>query len=474
MGRRWRALTSLLLAAAFAVLAVPLGLNLARAVEWPQAGPQPVISTPSAQQEPRALSAAPLLAPDRPAAPAVDAKALDKALDGALEYDGEGDVTAIVTEASTGKVVYDRGGSEPRIPASNMKLLTAAAALSTMGADTRFSTEVVRGSSPGAVVLRGGGDALLGAGESQPGEVRGRAGLKTLAAAAAKQIDMGEYSGDLTVQLDDSLFAGPAISPAWAPEDVQAGEIGPVHALALNGGRERADGTGAYAADPALAAAAAFRDALADAVADRGIEVAPDVVRGRATEQAPVLAAVESATVAAQANYLLLHSDNYVAEVMARNLALASGKPGSFGGGTEAIKEALGQLEIPMDGLLITDASGLSLGDRVSAAQIAAVVREITNGENPDLRAALDGLPVAGLNGTLSQRFTGEAAAGAGLVRAKTGTLNAVTSLGGYAVSPEGHMFVFAFVANGLQGPAEPAREALDRAAAVLAGCGCR
>ena len=120
------------------------------------------------------------------------------------------------------------------------------------------------------------------------------------------------------------LFAGPAISPAWAPEDVQAGEIGPVHALALNGGRERADGTGAYAADPALAAAAAFRDALADAVADRGIEVAPDVVSGRATEQAPVLAAVESATVAAQANYLLLHSDNKVAEVMARKLALAS------------------------------------------------------------------------------------------------------------------------------------------------------
>jgi serine-type D-Ala-D-Ala carboxypeptidase/endopeptidase (penicillin-binding protein 4) len=474
MSRGWRALTSLLLAAAFAVLAVPIGLNLRQAVPWPPAGPHPVVSTPAAQQEPHALSAAPLLAQDHPAAPAVDAKVLGKALDEALKYDGEGDVTAIVTEVPSGKVVYDRKGSEPRIPASNMKLLTAAAALSTLGADARFSTEVVRGGSPGSIVLRGGGDALLGAGESRADEVRGRAGLKTLAEAAAKRIDTGEYSGDLTVQLDDSLFAGPAISPAWAPEDVQAGEIGPVQALALNGGRVRADGTGAYAPDPALAAAAAFRDELADAVASRGFKVAPDVMRGRASEDAPVLAAVESATVAAQANYLLLHSDNYVAEVMARNLALASGKPGSFGGGTEAIKEALGQLGIPMDGLLITDASGLSMGDRVSAAQIAAVVREITSGKNPNLRAALDGLPVAGLNGTLSERFTEEASAGAGLVRAKTGTLNAVTSLGGYAVSPDGHMFVFAFVANGLQGPALPAREALDRGAAVLAGCGCR
>ncbi|EMY34200.1 D-alanyl-D-alanine carboxypeptidase/D-alanyl-D-alanine-endopeptidase [Arthrobacter crystallopoietes BAB-32] len=474
MSRGWRAFTSLLLVAAFALLAVPVGLNLAQAVEWPAAGPEPVVSTPAAQQAPRGLSAAPLLEAEPPAAPAIDSKVLGKALDEALKYDGAGDITAIVTEASSGEVVYDRGGSEPRVPASNMKLLTAAAALSTMGADARFSTEVVRGTSPGAVVLRAGGDALLGAGESKPDEVRGHAGLQTLAEAAAKRIGTDDYRGSLKVQLDDSAFAGPVINPAWAAADVQAGEIAPIHPIALHGGRVRSDGTGAYAPDPGLAAAQAFRDALAEAVADRGIKVEAEVERRDAADDAPVLAAVESATVGAQANYMLLHSDNYVAEVLARNLALASGKPGSFGGGTEAIKEALAQLEIPLDGLLITDACGLSLGNRVSAVQIAAVVREITSGSNVHLRAALDGLPVAGLSGTLDGRFTGGAAGGAGLVRAKTGTLNAVTSLGGYAVSPEGHMFIFAFVANGLQGSAEPPRAAVDRAAAVLAGCGCR
>jgi D-alanyl-D-alanine carboxypeptidase/D-alanyl-D-alanine-endopeptidase (penicillin-binding protein 4) len=124
--------------------------------------------------------------------------------------------------------------------------------------------------------------------------------------------------------------------------------------------------------------------------------------------------------------------------------------------------------------MLVTDASGLSLRNQVSAVQLAAVVAAMTSGPNAALRAGLAGLPIAGLTGTLDTRYTAENQAGAGLVRAKTGTLNTVTSLTGYVVTAENRLLVFSFVANGLSGSPDAARTAADRAAAALAGCGCR
>ncbi len=108
--------------------------------------------------------------------------ALAAQLNETLKPDGGGTFTGIVQDATTGQVLFDRAADEARIPASNMKLLTAGAALRVLGPDHRFSTRVVAGPTPGSVVLTGGGDVLLGAGESAPGAVLGRAGLATLAA----------------------------------------------------------------------------------------------------------------------------------------------------------------------------------------------------------------------------------------------------------------------------------------------------
>ena len=81
---------------------------------------------------------------------------------------------------------------------------------------------------------------------------------------------------------------------------------------------------------------------------------------------------------------------------------------------------------------------------------------------------------MAGLTGTLGDRYTDAAsAAGAGLVRAKTGTLNTVIALSGYVVDADGRLLVFSFVGNGLT-PGAANKAALDRSAAVLARCGCR
>lgn len=405
-------------------------------------------------------------------------------LNGTLKPDGAGTFTGIVQDAISGKVLFDRGADKARIPASNMKLLTAGAALRVLGPDRRFSTRVVAGPTPGSVVLTGGGDVLLGAGESDPGAVLGRAGLATLAKATADALKSGGVTGAVRVLLDDSLFSGPSLSQAWSPEDVAAGEMAPLYPLALNSARfDPAKTTGPRPQDAAMTAAKAFAARLTAAAADKGLSVAPGVARidsGGAPDRAldsvdaKVLAEVQSATVGQQVDFMLQTSDNYLAEVMGRMTALGAGRPGSSDDAIAAVLAQVKDMGVPTDGLRAADVSGLALANRVSARQLTDVVRAMTSGTDARLRAALTGFPVAGLTGTLGDRYTDAgSAAGAGLVRAKTGTLNTVIALSGYVVDGDGRLLVFSFVGNGLT-PGAANKAALDRSAAVLAGCGCR
>lgn len=456
--------------------------------------PTPTATTPAWLVPPS--SAVPLAGatPLSTAAPEPDAAALTKELDARL-VPGSGSVAGAVLDGATGQTLYSRAGGDPSIPASNLKLLTAAAALTTLGPDATLTTKVVRGADPGTLVLVGGGDAMLTAGASQPGAVMGRAGMATLAAETAAALTAPHDAGPspsasaspgasgptalpptLTVRLDDTLFTGPALNPAWAPEDVAAGEMAPVYALALYAGRTGPGANGARPKDSAMDAANAFRAELAKDLAAAGVKVTDGVERAAAPARAGEIAAVRSATIAEQAGYALRESDNYAAEVLGRLASHAAGGPASNDGAVAALKAAATRILGSAAGFELVDACGLAITDRAAPAALAALVRAMTSGPDPRLRAALDGLPVAALDGTLAGRFGGTATAGgAGVVRAKTGTLNTVTALSGYVVDADGRLLVFSFVANGLD-PAARAKavSAIDAGVAALAGCGCR
>jgi D-alanyl-D-alanine carboxypeptidase/D-alanyl-D-alanine-endopeptidase (penicillin-binding protein 4) len=470
---------TVLLLALIIVLALPAGWLIAPAF----VGPPPVHTpeTPSWQQPPTSLSARQGLSPLTDSAPVPLPAAVTSQLEPVLKPDGGGTFTGLVQDASTGQVLFDRGGSENRIPASNMKLLTAVAALRAMGPDERFSTRVLAGSSPGQVVLAGGGDVLLGAGESAPDQVMGHAGLATLAAATVAALQESGATGELKVLVDDSLFSGPALNPAWASGDVEAGEVAPLYPLALNSARfDPAVTTGPRPQDSAITAAEAFAAQLKAAGAAAGLTVATGVERytapAKSDDAAPtVLAYVQSATVGEQVDLMLQTSDNYLAEVLGRMAAAANGQPASSDAATAAVRAQLIDLGIPTDTMRLADVSGLALGNQVSARQFAEAVRAITSGKDLKLRAALAGFPVAGLTGTLDTRYGDSSTArGAGLVRAKTGTLNSVIALSGYVVDADGRLLVFSFIGNGLTPGAAGNKEALDRAATALAACGCR
>ena len=461
-------------------LALPAGWLLAPAF----LGPPPVHAPeiPSWQQAPASLSARQGLAPLTDEAPVPLAAAVASQLEPVLKPDGGGTFTGLVQDALTGQVLFDSGGSENRIPASNMKLLTAVAALRAIGPDERFSTTVVAGSAPDQVVLTGGGDVLLGAGESAPDRVMGHAGLATLAAATVAALQENGTTGELKVLVDDSLFSGPSLNPAWASGDVEAGEVAPLYPLALNSARfDPAVTAGPRPQDSAVTAGEAFATQLKTAGAAAGLTVAAGVGRytapAKSDDAAPstVLAEVQSATVGEQVDLMLQTSDNYLAEVLGRMAAAAQGQPASNDAATATVRAQLTELGVPADTMRLADVSGLALENQVSARQFAEVVRAITSGKDLRLRAALAGFPVAGLTGTLDARYGDSSTArGAGLVRAKTGTLNSVIALSGYVVDADGRLLVFSFIGNGLAPGAAGNKEALDRAATALAACGCR
>ncbi|PVZ60217.1 D-alanyl-D-alanine carboxypeptidase/D-alanyl-D-alanine endopeptidase [Arthrobacter sp. H-02-3] len=491
-GRRRGILVLLLQSLLVAAVALPAGIAVAPAFLGPDRSPDASRAAPPWQQVPATLSdsnGSDGIGPLTDTAPVPAGAALSDRLNETLRTDGGGTFTGIVQDAATGQVLFDRSADEARIPASNMKLLTASAALRVMGPDHRFSTRVLAGPTPGSVVLAGGGDVLLGAGESDPGAVLGRAGLATLAQATVRALqDGGAGSGDgggaatgtVRVLLDDSLFTGPPLRQAWSPEDVAAGEMASVYPLALNSARfDPAKTTGPRPQDAAMTAAEAFAARLTAAAAAAGLTVAPGVARVQAgatpdSAHAKVLAEVQSATVGQQVDLMLQTSDNYLAEVMGRMTALGAGRPGSGDDAIAAVLQQVKDLGVSTDALRAADVSGLAPADQVSARQLTDVVRAMTSGTDTRLRAALAGFPVAGLTGTLGGRYTDAAtAAGAGLVRAKTGTLNTVIALSGYVVDADGRLLVFSFVGNGLT-PGAANKAALDRSASVLAGCGCR
>jgi D-alanyl-D-alanine carboxypeptidase/D-alanyl-D-alanine-endopeptidase (penicillin-binding protein 4) len=484
MVRSWPTLliTGLLLA-----LAIPAGLLIAPALTGPARFTAQPAQTPAWQLVPERLSVPQGIDPLSSAAPVPVPADVAARLDPVLKTDGGGSFTAVVQDAATGKVLYDREGAANRIPASNMKLLTAVAALRGIGPEERFSTKVVAepaaAATPGAaaatrsVVLVGGGDVLLGAGESAESKVLGHAGLGTLAKLTVDSLRKGGFQGRVQVLVDDSLFTGPALNPAWSPDDVAAGETAPLFPLALNSARFDPAGTTApRPQDSAVAAGEAFAAGLRAAGAAAGLTVAPAVVRldGKPTAAAKVLAEVQSATVSQQVDLMLQTSDNYLAETLGRMTAVAGGQPATNESAKAAVLDQLAGLGIPTDGMVAADVSGLALANQVSARQFSEVVRAITNGKDTRLRAALAGFPVAGLTGTLGDRYIDASTAeGAGLVRAKTGTLNTVIALSGYVVDADGRLLVFSFIGNGLTPGAEGNKPALDTAATALAGCGC-
>jgi D-alanyl-D-alanine carboxypeptidase/D-alanyl-D-alanine-endopeptidase (penicillin-binding protein 4) len=381
------------------------------------------------------------------------------------------DVAMVVTSAASGQLLFSHDATDAVAPASTAKLAVAVAALQMLGPDHRFYTAVRQGARPGEIVLVGGGDPTL-TGPTAVGALSpGYPTPASLPELASKTVSQLQAQGVTTVSVgyDASLFVGPQLAPGWKPIYQTEGDVAPVSALEVDEGSQDLTKPG-RTANPAAAAASQFAALLTAG----GITVAGAPRADNAPATPVTIAAVQSPPLYQLVQRMLGRSDNDVAEALARQVAIAEGQPASFAGGARAVKTAITALGVDPTGFSMVDASGLSPLDRATPGALAQLLRLAIAPGHEQLTAILAGLPVAGFYGTLGGRFAGPAAAGLGVIRAKTGTLNGVVSLAGYLDDASGATLVFAVIANGVKQNAIAVTEvALDRVLASLPGCGC-
>jgi D-alanyl-D-alanine carboxypeptidase/D-alanyl-D-alanine-endopeptidase (penicillin-binding protein 4) len=184
---------------------------------------------------------------------------------------------------------------------------------------------------------------------------------------------------------------------------------------------------------------------------------------------------VASPPVAQIVQWMLIESNNVIAEDLARQVAIATHRPATFSGAAAAVMAADRRLGVT--GLTLTDGSGLSPQDLITPQALVQLVTLAAKGSQPGLRPAITGLPVAGFTGTLAPGgsvFGSPGPPASGVVRAKTGNLSRVVTLAGITTAANGQLLAFAFMADKVpKGQLSAAGAAIDQLAAKLAGCGC-
>ncbi|MCV7054377.1 D-alanyl-D-alanine carboxypeptidase/D-alanyl-D-alanine endopeptidase [Mycolicibacterium gilvum] len=391
-------------------------------------------------------------------------RGLADALRGVAADPNLGRFTGRITDALTGKQLWAQGADVPMQPASTNKLLTAAAALVTLDRDARLTTRVVS-TSPGVIVLVAGGDQTLSAAPAKEDTwYRDAARISDLA-------DQVRRSGvDVrSVQVDVSFYTGPTMAPGWDPLDIDGGDIAPMEAIMLDGGRTQPVSVESRRSrTPALDAGRALATALR--LDPAKVTVLPP---GRSAPDGDEIASVQSAPLMERLRQMMHASDNVMAESIGREVADARNRPRSFAGAAQAVEDALDDAGIDTSGARLLDSSGLSVDNRLTAETLDEIIQAAAGESTPALRPLVDLLAIAGGSGTMSNRYhdTESGRAALGYLRAKTGSLTGTNTLAGIVTDESGRVLTFALLSNDA-GPT--GRTSLDAFAATLRSCGCR
>lgn len=341
-----------------------------------------------------------------------------------------------------GRRIVAFNGAKALMPASSLKLLVAAAALDVLGSDFQFTTNlrgvVSNGIVSGDVWLVGGGDPLLTLGNYTSTEVHPTLSPTRIETLVDGLVASGVTSISGSVVGDESRYDAERYTPSLGL-GVRSTEVGPLGALLINDGVIL---TSPIKPDnPALSSAIEFTRVLTE----RGISVAGAPKTGKASADLPVIASVASAPLTAVIAEMLTNSDNNTAELLLKEIGLASSSQGTRIAGIAGVRAALAKLSVSVDGLAMTDGSGLDRSNRASCLTLQSVLTS-----DGGFGVLAGGLALAGRSGTLSDLFTDSSVKG--IMRAKTGTLTGAKALAGvvpYSPKDGQQAIIFTLLLNG-------------------------
>jgi D-alanyl-D-alanine carboxypeptidase/D-alanyl-D-alanine-endopeptidase (penicillin-binding protein 4) len=349
----------------------------------------------------------------------------------------------VVVDLAADAVVYRLNPDKPLEPASTEKLPLATAALLRLGSGFRTSTDVlgegrlVGFTWRGSLILKGYGDPALTT-----------TGLKALAHAVRRHGITAITGG---VVGDESYFDGVRTAPGWKASFAK-NESPLLSALVVDRGRL----DGASVNLPALAAAILFTRALIQ----EGVSVSHGPTVGRASSHAIPITRRASPPLIKLLSLMDTWSDNFIAEMLLKQLAARISGHGTTGAGARIVASTLAENLIPLQGVRLVDGSGLSPLDRLTARTLAATLETIAH--TTALRRLLDTFAIAGATGTLRHRLLD--IPNHRLVRGKTGTTDHSSALAGFV----GSRFAFAILCNGTPVDWSAAHRLQDRIAETL------
>jgi len=431
---------------------------------------------------------------------------------------------AMIVSLTRGDTLYSVNPGGLLLPASTMKLFTAALAFDTFGPEHQFTTSVLRdgtlgadGTLTGNLVLRGGGDPGLSTRYYRsPAEGPMASLARMVAASGIKRV-----SGDLIA--DASAFESKRVPDGWLARYLESGYAARVSALSMNENLAtvvivpQPNGKASVSLDPPSSTVPVINNArtvagskgakltirrLADgridvrgwigsragsrsylvviddpapwvagmlrtALAAQGVAVTGQVRMGTASSSAVPVASLPSPPLTRLASAMNRESINHFAELLFRDVAQTT-SPDRIGsaeyGNTVLRKFMVDKVGASGEDVIAADGSGLSTLDRVTVRSLVQLLGYSHRAPwAADFHASL---PVAGESELLRHRMRYTPAQGN--LHAKTGTTNDVVGLAGYVTARNGEVLAFAFLYNGRD--RWNAKEAIDVSGATLAG----
>jgi D-alanyl-D-alanine carboxypeptidase/D-alanyl-D-alanine-endopeptidase (penicillin-binding protein 4) len=438
-------------------------------------------------------------------------------------------LSVVVHSLETGDAIFSRNGGKLMMPASNMKVVTLAAAAEQLGWDYRFETRLVsHGQIVGGVLE--GDLVVVGAADPSMNERHDRAD-KILEDVAWQLREGGVNAIDGRIVADDRLFSGAEIGGGWSWDYLQFGYAAPINALAY------AENLVTVVIEPGAQAGEPARVALFPATTDLelvnrmttaavGSELTLELRRERGSPRLEVIgaipvgaqqirraAAVENpglcfaralrdalirhgiavsgeAVEASDSPSNLLEPSNpldpprplarivsppfwEIAAVLMKTsqnlyaeMLLRAIGGGTIEGGRKTVTDLLTSWGIEADGYVMADGSGLSRYNYITADMLVGILERMYRDQRHRDRFMAT-LPIAGVDGTLERRLRGTKAQDN--LRAKTGSIANTRSLSGYVRTAGGEMLVFAIIANNFTQRGAQVDEITDKAVDAMA-----
>jgi D-alanyl-D-alanine carboxypeptidase len=351
-----------------------------------------------------------------PAQAALGPESIPAAFDELLKVPTLSNPAMIVIDGTTGQVIYERNIYSQRKPASVMKVLSAAVTIDYLDPNSVFNTTVSIIPEQKTIVIRGSLDPWVSTDHNVARKMHRASlpyiGFNTL--TAVKKANGGSLKNYKVIY--SNLYSQDVsnLKTFWAKRG--------------------------------------FKPSL---------KQVPDT--DTFTSEGVLVASENSPPVAEILNWMMLWSDNLLAERLARLSARAAGYSLDIKGVNVIFRELLNRLDIDDSKLVVADASGLSKQNRITAKLMGEFLYKVHKDEKYQL--LYTSLPVSGVSGTLLNRFTTTAPSAVGLVRAKTGTLNGTATLAGYVQSTD-REYIFVALADDIakgNSALNKARAAIDR-----------